>query len=201
MLKKSIALLTLAALTACGPAPQPPAEATPPAAAVAPAAEPAPAPAPVVAPAPVAQAAPAPRPAAPKPHPRPAPAAEPVAEAAPPPPPARQVCEDCGVIASVQEVRVKGDAGAVGTLGGAAAGGLAGAQFGKKSGKILATIGGAVLGGLAGREVEKQVTAKTEYDVVVNMEEGGSRSLRVAALNGLGIGSKVRVSGSSLIPN
>lgn len=202
MLKKTIALLTLAALTACGPAPQPPAEATAPAAA-APAAEaaPAPAPAPVVvapAPAPVAQA---PRPAAPKPHPRPAPAAEPVAEAAPPPPPARQVCEDCGVIASVQEVRVKGDAGAVGTLGGAAAGGLAGAQFGKKSGKVLATIGGAILGGLAGREVEKQVTAKTEYDVVVNMEEGGSRSLRVAALNGLGIGSKVRVSGNSLIPN
>jgi outer membrane lipoprotein SlyB len=105
------------------------------------------------------------------------------------------------VIASVQEVRVKGDAGAIGTLGGAAAGGVAGAQFGKKSGKILATIGGAILGGFAGREVEKQVRASNEYDVVVNMEEGGSRTLRIAALNGLGIGSRVRVSGNTLVPN
>lgn len=176
MLKNSLALLTLVALTACGPAPQPPAAAD------------APTPA-------AATAEPAPAPAAPKPRPAP------VRRSEPAPAPVVQACSDCGVITAVDEKRIKGDASAVGTLGGAAAGGVAGAQFGKKSGKILATIGGAVLGGLAGREVEKQVKATHVYDVTVNMDAGGSRTVRVAALNGLGVGSKVRVSGDSLIPN
>ncbi|GAC1621383.1 MAG: hypothetical protein NVS9B10_04150 [Nevskia sp.] len=194
MLKKSFAVLTLVVLTACGPAPQPPADpAAPPAPAVA-APAPVAVPVPAPAPAPVAQAAPAPRPAPPH-HRAPRPRAEPAPE------PVHQVCNDCGVITAVQEQRVKGDATAIGTLGGAAAGGLAGSQFGKKSGKILATIGGAVLGGLAGREVEKQVRATHVYDVTVNMEAGGSRTVRVEALNGLAVGSHVRVSGESLIPN
>lgn len=188
MLKKSIALLTLAAtLSACGPAPQPPAEPVPPV--------PAAAATPAAAPAPEAERAEAPRPA-PRPRPRPAPERE--AAAAPAPPP---VCGDCGVIASVTEQRVKGDATAIGTLGGAAAGGVAGSQFGSKSGKVLATIGGAVLGGLAGREVEKQVRATHVYDVVVNMEAGGSRTVRVEKMDGLAVGSHVRVQGDTLVPN
>jgi outer membrane lipoprotein SlyB len=96
---------------------------------------------------------------------------------------------------------VKGDASAVGTLGGAAAGGFAGNQFGHGSGKTLMTIAGVVAGGLAGREVEKQVKAKEVYDVTVNMEDGGQRSVTVDQLNGLGVGSRVRVNGSSLQPN
>ncbi len=190
MLKKSLLALTVVALTACGPAPQPPAE---PLAPVAPAA------APVVQPATPSVARAAPEPAAPRPAPRPRAAPRPEPE--PAPPVVRQVCNDCGVIASVSEERVKGDATAYGTLGGAAAGGLAGAQFGKKSGKILATIGGVVLGGLAGREVEKQVRAKHVFHVAVNMEGGGTRTVTVDDLNGLGVGSKVRVSGETLLPN
>jgi len=108
------------------------------------------------------------------------------------------VCAECGVIAAVHEETVKGDPSAVGTLGGAAAGGLAGAQFGKKSGKILATIGGAVLGGLAGREVESRVKSKTVYRVTVDMDDGSQRSVTVDALNGLGVGTKVRVVGNAL---
>ena len=45
----------------------------------------------------------------------------------------------------------------VGTLGGAAAGGLAGAQFGKGSGKLAATAGGVLLGALLGNEVGKSL--------------------------------------------
>ena len=102
------------------------------------------------------------------------------------------------MIASVEQERVKGQAGAVGTLGGAAAGGLAGAQFGKKSGKIAMTVLGAIGGALAGREVESQVNAKTVYRVTVNMDTGDQRVITVDSLNGLGVGSKVKVVGNSL---
>lgn len=195
MYKKMLPALLIAVLTACGPAPQPPvdaaaAPAAAPTDAAAPAAEPA-------APAPVAEA-PAPRPAA-KPKPRPAPA--PVAEAAPPPPPAVQVCQDCGTITAIKDERVQGEASALGTLGGAAAGGVAGAQFGKKSGKVLATIGGAVLGGLAGREVEKRAKGEWVHHVTVSMEAGGTRTITVPRMEGLGVGSKVRVSDGNLVPN
>ncbi len=186
MYKKLLPLLVIAVLTACGPAPQPPAE-TVDAAAAAAAETPA-----AAAPAPVAEAAPAPRP-------RPAPA--PRVAAAPPPPPAVQVCQDCGTISAVRDERIQGEASAVGTLGGAAAGGVAGAQFGKKSGKVLATIGGAVLGGLAGREVEKRAKGEWVHHVTVSMEAGGTQTVTVPRMDGLGVGSKVRVSGGNLIPN
>lgn len=196
MYKKLLPALLIAALTACGPAPQPPVDA---------AAEPAAAPAETAA-APAEPAAepaaeaPAPRPA-PKPKPRAvAPAPAPVA-AAEPPPPAVQVCQDCGTISAIRDERVQGEATALGTLGGAAAGGVAGAQFGKKSGKVLATIGGAVLGGLAGREVEKRAKGEWVHHVTVSMDAGGTRTITVPRLEGLGVGSKVRVSDGNLVPN
>ncbi len=114
-------------------------------------------------------------------------------QVAPPP-----VCQDCGVIASVQSARQTGEAGMVGTLGGAAAGGLAGNQFGKGKGKIGMTVLGVLGGALAGREVESQVKAKTVYNVTVNMDDGSQRVITVDSLNGLGNGSKVRVTGNSL---
>ena len=43
----------------------------------------------------------------------------------------------------------------VGTLGGAAAGGLAGAQIGKGTGQLAATAGGVLLGALLGASIEK----------------------------------------------
>ena len=188
MYKKLLSMLLIAALAACGPAPQPPAETVDPAAAAAaetpPAAEP------------VAEAAPAPAP-----RPRPAPAPAPRVAAAPPPAPAVQVCQDCGTISAVRDERIQGEASAIGTLGGAAAGGVAGAQFGKKSGKVLATIGGAVLGGLAGREVEKRAKGEWVHHVTVSMDAGGTQTVTVPRMEGLGVGSKVRVSGGNLIPN
>jgi outer membrane lipoprotein SlyB len=118
-----------------------------------------------------------------------------VVQQQPAPPP---VCQDCGVIASVEPVRQKGDAGMVGTLGGAAAGGLLGNQFGHGKGKTAMTVVGVLGGALAGREVESQVKAKTVYNVTVNMDDGSQRVVTVDSLNGLGAGSKVRVIGNSL---
>ncbi|MDB5987141.1 MAG: glycine zipper protein [Nevskia sp.] len=189
MLKKTIssfAIVAVLALSACGPQ-QPPPPTDPNAVPVAP--PPAAAPAPVPeAPAP----APAPRP---RPERRVERAPEREREQAPPP---RAICEDCGVIASVQEERVTGQPTAIGTLGGAAAGGAAGGQFGKKSGKIAMIALGAIGGAFAGRAVESQVRATTVYHVIVNMDGGGTREVTVDQLNGFGVGARVRVSGNSL---
>ncbi|HWY24908.1 MAG TPA: glycine zipper 2TM domain-containing protein [Nevskia sp.] len=116
------------------------------------------------------------------------------ASQAPPP------CSDCGVVSSVTPVRKEGQAGWAGTLGGAAAGGLAGNQFGKGKGNIAMTALGVVGGAFAGREVEKQVTADTVYQVAVNMDSGGQRVVTVANGQGLAPGTKVHVDGNSLLP-
>lgn len=121
-------------------------------------------------------------------------AARTAASQAPPP------CGDCGVVASVTPVRQEGQAGWAGTLGGAAAGGLAGNQFGKGKGNMAMTALGVVGGAFAGREVEKQVTADTVYQVAVNMESGGSRTVTVANGQGLAPGTHVHVDGDSLLP-
>jgi len=116
------------------------------------------------------------------------------ASAQPPP------CGDCGVVASITPVRQEGQAGWAGTLGGAAAGGLAGNQFGKGKGNMAMTALGIVGGAFAGREVEKQVTANTVYQVAVNMETGGVRMVTVANGQGLAPGMHVHVDGDSLLP-
>jgi outer membrane lipoprotein SlyB len=115
-------------------------------------------------------------------------------------PQAAPACGDCGVVASVTPVRKAGEAGWAGTLGGAAAGGLAGNQFGKGKGNTAMTVLGVVGGAFAGREVEKQVTADTVYQVAVNMETGGTRNVTVANGQGLAPGTRVHVDGNSLQP-
>ncbi|MDR3419005.1 MAG: glycine zipper 2TM domain-containing protein, partial [Nevskia sp.] len=121
-------------------------------------------------------------------------------QAAPAAPPPQPVCQDCGVIAAVTAVRKTGEAGAVGTLGGAAAGGLLGNQFGHGGGKTAMTVVGVLGGALAGREVEKQVTASTAYQVTVNMDGGGQRVVTVSNADGLASGTRVHVNGNSLQP-
>jgi outer membrane lipoprotein SlyB len=154
-------------------------------------AEPAPPPA-----EPVAEPEPAPAPA-PKPKPKPKPTPKPSEPVSPPPP---QVCYDCGTVSSITPVTQKGEAGALGTLGGAAAGGVAGHQFGGGRGKDVATVAGAVLGAMAGREIEKRARSTTVYQIGVSMEDGSSRTVTVNDPAGLQVGSRVRVDGNNLMP-
>jgi outer membrane lipoprotein SlyB len=209
MLKKSIALIALSTLVACGPS-QAPQTQTPPAPPAAATVAPPPPPPATVAPPPAPAPAPEPAPAPPPPKQSKAPTHHRVAQAEPQETYSQQqqvqqqappVCSDCGVIAGIQEVRQTGQAGMVGTLGGAAAGGLLGNQFGHGKGKTAMTVVGVLGGALAGREVEKQVKATTVSQVTVNMDDGTQRVITVDALNGLGVGSKVRVVGNSLQPN
>ena len=110
--------------------------------------------------------------------------------------PVAAVCRHCGVVESVQAVKVKGDANGVGAVTGGVLGGVVGNQFGKGNGRAAMTVLGAVGGGFAGHEVEKQVKAKTVYSVRLRMDDGSLRTLQQAQAPA--VGARVQLEGSTL---
>jgi outer membrane lipoprotein SlyB len=88
---------------------------------------------------------------------------------------------------------VQGEAGAAGTLGGAAIGGLLGNQVGSGSGRTAATVAGAVGGAIAGRSIERNAHGP-RYEVVVRYENGATQSVRYDNDPGFRVGEQVRVS-------
>ncbi|MCX7705014.1 MAG: glycine zipper 2TM domain-containing protein [bacterium] len=77
-----------------------------------------------------------------------------------------------GTVVSVKEVTIQGEAGAAGTITGAAAGAAVGHTVGKGSGKTAATIIGGVAGAVAGGAVEKKLTTKPGLEITVKLEDG-----------------------------
>jgi outer membrane lipoprotein SlyB len=121
--------------------------------------------------------APAPKQAAPAPRKAPAPTV--VSQA--PTPVATQpvaICNDCGVVEAVREVKQKGEGSGVGAVAGGVLGAAIGNRIGKGNGRKAMTVLGAVGGGLAGHEVEKRVRAETVYEVQVRMDDGSLRTLQ-----------------------
>jgi outer membrane lipoprotein SlyB len=116
----------------------------------------------------------------------------PVERAAPP----VAVCRNCGVVESVQAVKVKGDGSGVGAVAGGVLGGVVGNQFGSGNGRAAMTVLGAVGGGFAGNEAEKHVKAKTVYSVRVRMDDGSLRTLQQSQAPATG--ARVQVEGSTL---
>lgn len=158
-----------------------------------------PAPAPVAVPAPVAAPAPveppAPRPVA-KPVHKPAQTHAPrtqVAAATPTPAPAPQVCADCGTVADIREITVKGEGTGLGAVAGGVAGAVIGNQFGHGGGKTVARIAGAAGGAYAGHEIEKHARSQKRYDVVVRMAAGGDRTVSFSAPPSWRVGDRVRI--------
>ena len=150
------------------------------------------APATVPAPAPsIASAAPVNQPA---PTYAPAPAT-PVYDQPPPPAPiARaEVCRDCGVVDSIQEIKVKGRGTGVGAVGGAVVGGLLGNMVGAGRGKALATVAGAVGGGFGGNAIEKNVRSNVEHQMVVRLDNGSHRTFTQEGPFPYSIGERVRI--------
>ena len=121
-----------------------------------------------------AEPKPAPRPAAP--HRRHTTAPQPPQYAQQPSAPAQSYCQSCGTVVAITQTRTPGQSSGIGAVGGAAAGGLLGNQFGNGNGRTAMTIIGALGGGLAGNQVEKQVRAETDYQVQVQMESGATRT-------------------------
>lgn len=118
--------------------------------------------------------------------------------AAAPAPVAARKCIDCGTVSAIDTLTVKGDGSGAGAVMGAVIGGVIGHQFGGGSGKDVATAAGAIGGAVAGHQVERNVRGDEYYRVTIAMEGGGVRTIDVAMLNGVGVGSKVRVVGQNI---
>lgn len=114
----------------------------------------------------------------------------------------RVIDPNAGTVESVTPVTKKGDGTGIGAVAGGVLGGVLGRQIGKGSGRDVATVIGAVGGGVAGHHIEKNVRAKTVYQVRVRMDDGSSRTIEQATAPSVGArvtldGNQIRGSGAS----
>ena len=104
-----------------------------------------------------------------------------------------------GVVESVREVRIEGTKSGVGTLGGAAVGGIAGGQIGQGRGSTVGSILGAVAGGVAGSAIEEGSTKQKGLEITVKLDGGRIIAVTQAADEFFRVGERVRIlSGSGV---
>ena len=131
-------------------------------------------------------------------HPR-AMAPKPIQVAAAPHAAPAPKCMDCGVVESVQEVDVKGQATGAGAVAGGVAGAVIGNQIGDGRTRTFARLLGAAGGAFVGHQVERDVRGTKRYDISVRMEEGGElRTLSLEQPPTWRAGDKVRVVNDAL---
>lgn len=108
-------------------------------------------------------------------------------------------CQSCGTVVAIDAARTPGQSTGIGAIGGAAAGGLLGNQFGRGNGRTAMTIIGALGGGLAGNSVEQQVSSQTDYQVQVQMESGATRTFTYHSAPPFAQGQRVRIENGTLV--
>lgn len=106
---------------------------------------------------------------------------------------AAAVCTSCGVVASVNTIAQKGEGSGLGAIAGGVLGGVLGHQVGGGTGKKIATVAGAAGGAYAGHQVEKNMKSTTSYEVIVNMDDGTTRTFSYDTPPAFQSGAKVRV--------
>jgi outer membrane lipoprotein SlyB len=118
------------------------------------------------------------------------PASRPAAKA---PRPVAAVCAECGVVQSVNEVKVRGEASGIGAVGGGVVGGVAGHQVGDGDTRKVATVVGAVAGAVAGNAIEKHVRNSKDFQITVRFEDGSTRVITEHDATTWRAGDKIRV--------
>ena len=81
-----------------------------------------------------------------------------------------------GVVESVREVEVKGDAKGIGAVGGGVAGAVLGHNIGDNN--KLVTVLGAAGGALLGNQIEKQARKSKEWEMTVRYDDGSTQSFQ-----------------------
>ena len=97
-----------------------------------------------------------------------------------------------GTVESVRMVKIGKDDAAVGTIAGAALGGILGNQIGHGGGRAAATVVGAVAGGFAGNAIEHKVGEQDGQEIIIRLE-GGSTIAVVQPGSQVSAGQRVRV--------
>jgi outer membrane lipoprotein SlyB len=99
-----------------------------------------------------------------------------------------------GTIVGSRPVQVQGGGTGVGTIGGAAAGGIAGSFIGGDwRSRALAGLGGALVGGLAGTAVERGASSGHAIEFIVREDRGGDIAVVQTNEEGLQVGDRVVV--------
>jgi len=116
--------------------------------------------------------------------------------------PVARYCSNCAVVETVNVVQVQGNAGYLGTVGGAVVGGLLGSQVGSGSGRTAAQIAGVVGGAAIGRNIDNNNAAKAapnqHTEVMVRYPNGATKVITYANDPGFRVGEKVRVDNNLL---
>lgn len=79
---------------------------------------------------------------------------------------------EMGVVESIRPIQLQGPDTGVGTVGGAALGGLAGSGIGGGAGQAAAIIGGALIGGIIGNAVERDANKRPGVELTVRLDAG-----------------------------
>ena len=108
-------------------------------------------------------------------------------------PAALAACKDCGTVTDVKTIKQKGEGSGVGAVAGGVIGGVLGHQVGSGRGKDVATVAGAAGGAYAGHQVEKNAKSKTQYQVIVKLETGESRTFTYTAATSYRVGDKIKI--------
>lgn len=100
-----------------------------------------------------------------------------------------------GTIESLRAVQIEGTKTPIGTLAGAAVGGIAGSTIGGGRGSAVATILGGVAGGAAGSAAEEGITRTQGVEIVVREDDGSTRAYvqAVDSSQQFRVGNRVRI--------
>lgn len=108
-------------------------------------------------------------------------------------------CNNCGTVTDLKTVQIKGEGSGLGAVAGGVLGGVLGHQVGSGRGKDVATVAGAAGGAYAGHQVEKNAKSKTQYQVIVKMESGESRTFTFSSGTAYKVGDKIKVVDNKLV--
>lgn len=98
-----------------------------------------------------------------------------------------------GTVESVRNVAIANQDTGVGTVGGAALGGLAGSQVGHGGGSAAVGILGAIAGGVIGNRIENQANTRPGLEITVRLDGGELRAVTQLADEPFRPGDRVRL--------
>ena len=98
-----------------------------------------------------------------------------------------------GIVESVRQVKLEGTKSPIGTVAGAAVGGIAGSSIGQGKGSTIGAVIGAVVGGLGGSAAEEMMTRKDALEITVKLDGGGLTAVVQEADEPFKAGDKVRL--------
>lgn len=98
-----------------------------------------------------------------------------------------------GYVESIREIVIEKGQSGVGTLTGAALGGLAGSNVGQGKGSVAAGILGAVAGGMIGQSIEKDMNHVRGLEITIKLDSGELRAITQDADEMFRIGDRVRL--------